>query len=213
MRGASRDRRRYFREWARRNRMRAWERATSGRATCPKRFGKYECGGVLETLVTRDGRTRVVCPRCERCRAGLCLDCAAPVEGQPGRARRCAYHKRVALTHMQRKYRANNRALVNRRAKLAARQHAQRNANYKRLWRAANPEKVAAQKRRYYLRQPETAYAYQREYHKTYRAHFEESRFCLGDCGRTVWGRAKKCAACKAAVAASARRLLRKRAA
>lgn len=207
------DRRRYFREWARRKRAQAWERATSGRTTCPKRFGRYECGGVLETVVLRTGRTAVVCPRCERCRAGLCLDCAARVNGQPGKARRCAYHQRLAINVAMAKYRANNRALVNRRAKLAARRHAQRNADYKRLWRAAHPEKVAAQKRRYFLRQPETAYAYARKYRTTHQPHFEESRFCLGGCGRTVWGRVKKCGDCKAALRASARRLLQRRAA
>jgi hypothetical protein len=103
---------------------------------------------------------------------------------------------------------------VNRRAKLAARKHRQRNANYKRLWRLAYPEKVRAQKRRYALRQKPAVYEYQRAYRLFYgdaETHQRSigARTCLGGCGVQVTGRTKKCRECRESVRASALRMLR----
>lgn len=208
------DRRRYGREYARRRRERLLTDARQGRGTCPRRFGRFGiCGGVLQTAVLRGGSTVTTCPRCERFKAGICRDCPQPVAGQVRKARRCAgctaqsHHESIVA------YRTTNRVLVNRRAKLAARKNRQRNNNYKRLWRAAYPEKVAAQKRRYMLRQPPTVYVYQRAYRLFYgdaETHqlATSPRRCLGGCGLVVMGRVKKCGECKASVQRSALRLL-----
>ena len=213
-RGVVFDRRTYQREYARRRYEQRLAERRRGLGTCPRQFGRWGvCGGVLETTVLRNGATVTTCPRCDRFTAGLCRDCSSQVDGTVRRARFCAFHAILERHRHIVKYRTNNRALVRRRAKLAARESRQRNSDYKRLWRAAYPEKVAAQKRRYFLRQPQTAYAYAREYHKTHRAHFEEVRFCLGGCGRQVFGRTKKCRACKEAIRASALRMMGKRAA
>lgn len=202
------ERRRYARDYARRQHEAEIARRSQGFGTCQRRFGRFAvCGGALTTTVLRDGRTVTSCPRCERFTAGICRDCPAPVAGQVRKARRCGRCKALAIRASLTKYRENNRALVNRRAKRAARLHQQRNADYKRLWRAAHPEQVAAQKRRYMLRQPETVYAYQHEYRKTHRYH-RHVRYCLAGCGTRVTGRVKKCAACKEDVRQSALRML-----
>jgi len=163
---------------------------------------------VLELEVLRGGLTRLVCPRCERFKAGICRDCPQPVSGQVRKARRCASCTKRARHEMIVKYRTNNRTLVNRRGKLSARKNRQRNADYKRLWRAANREKIAAQKRRYMLRQPQTLYAYLREYRKTYRYEPGRVRYCLGGCGAIVRHRVKKCTQCKESLRSSALRML-----
>lgn len=208
------DRRRYQREYARKRHEAEIAQRSRGVGTCQRRFGRFEvCGSVLETIVLRGGTTRTSCPRCERFKAGICRDCPARVAGRVRKARRCAACTEEAHHESIVKYRTNNRRLVNRRAKLAARANWKRNADYKRLWRLAYPEKVAAQKRRYYLRQPQTAYEYQHERRKTHHPHFEESRFCVGGCGFTMYGRAKKCEACKESLRVSALRMLQRRAA
>jgi len=141
------DRKKYGREWRRRKYERRLAVLNRGAMTCQRRFGRFGiCGGALHV--------GGVCHRCERLKLGLCADCPAPVAGMVRKARRCAACAKRAFLESMARYRETHRALVNRRAKNAARKNRQRNADYKRLWRAANRDKMAAQKRRYSLRQP-----------------------------------------------------------
>lgn len=64
---------------------------------CTRREGQFgRCGGALEAQVDLNGNVSFRCSRCERRRAGICRDCPRLVEGQVGRAVRCAFHKRRA---------------------------------------------------------------------------------------------------------------------
>lgn len=67
-----------------------WFARSRGSTTCQLRTSWANvCGGVLEDRVDRLGRATIVCPRCERRRAGICRDCPRRVRGVPGRATRC----------------------------------------------------------------------------------------------------------------------------
>jgi len=216
-------RRKYAREYARRKRDREMEKRRSGEVYCPRKFGRFGiCGAKLEHVTDGNGGVRVVCPACERMRRGICADCARPVDGKVGYARRCAEHKKKAS---RRSIRASeNRHREERRAR--SRKYYNNNPDirerrneYKRLWRAANPDKVAQQKRREALRQsPKRA-----KYHERYRRHRrkeraareldryhgqQEPRLCP-TCGVTVLsGKARKCEPCKAAARELAREQL-----
>jgi hypothetical protein len=127
-------------------RQRAKVLAQACRATCPRRFSQQEeCGGRLETLVLPGGATTVVCPRCERLQAGLCLECPQPVYGQRGLARRCAAHHRLAGLRHTAEWRQRNRAYVLRANR--ARYHLHRDAQIAaaRRWRREHPDQVRAQ--------------------------------------------------------------------
>lgn len=141
--------------YARKRREAKLAAANAGARTCQRRQGPGTCGGALVERIDRTiGRVTVVCPRCERRKAGLCLECPRPVEGMVGRALRCAEHKKRALRAALARYQAANRESANARARESYSDPAvreRRNA-YKRLWRKANPEKVAAQKYRAAIR-------------------------------------------------------------
>lgn len=74
-------RRAYWAEVKRRDVARKLAAAQAGSAVCVKRIGVARCGAPLEVRIDRIGRTRIICPKCERRRAGLCLTCPRPIEG------------------------------------------------------------------------------------------------------------------------------------
>lgn len=89
-------RRAQWRETARRNRLKRQEHAALHKGRCQvKRNGSGKiCGSKLETVLVRDALgvvmdSRVVCPSCERRRAGLCQRCPRPVRGRVGFALYC----------------------------------------------------------------------------------------------------------------------------
>src|SRR5438046_842328 len=77
-------------EYARRKRERKLAEANRSSTTCQRKQGSGHCGAILETVVLEGGRTRIVCPLCERRKRGVCQDCPRPVEGRVGTALRCA---------------------------------------------------------------------------------------------------------------------------
>jgi hypothetical protein len=77
---------------------------------CQFRIGKHGlCGGRLEDVVDRLGRLHVVCRRCERRKAGVCLDCPRKTQGMAWRCTDCTrkaerhYNARWVETHRERK--------------------------------------------------------------------------------------------------------------
>src|SRR5438270_928209 len=90
------DRRTYAREYARQRREAKLSALQRTSTTCPRQQGTGRCGGLLETIILEGGRTRIMCPLCERRKRGICRDCPRPVEGQVGRAIRCARCKHRA---------------------------------------------------------------------------------------------------------------------
>lgn len=120
--------------------------ACRARITCPRRFSQQEeCGGRLETLVLPGGATTVICPRCDRLKAGVCLECPQPVYGQIGLARRCALHRRLAALRHTAEWRQRNRAYILRANRARYHLHRDEQIAAARRWRQANPEKVRAQ--------------------------------------------------------------------
>jgi hypothetical protein len=201
----------WCREHARKQRGAALAAKRMSARTCPRRFGRFGVCGAVLVSETVNGLLVVRCPACERFARGICRDCPAPVDGTVRKARRCAACKAKALRACTRKYAENHRAEVNRRARKSYRDdaavRAQRN-EYKRAWRAANPEKVKAQKRRESARQSERRAAYHAEYRQTHRvriANAQRARYhgatklrtCI-TCRRVVvTHRKKKCTKCK----------------
>ena len=90
---------------------RRWLEQTRGRQRCAYRLGgRRTCRGLLEVVFDRLGRMGLVCPICERRKAGVCQDCPRPVEGRKGTALRCREHKRAALLRHRRVWARNDRA-------------------------------------------------------------------------------------------------------
>jgi hypothetical protein len=187
--------------------------------TCPKRFGKHGVCGAVLVSDTVAGSLVVSCPACERFARGICRDCPAPVDGKPRHARRCAPCKAKALRAMHDKYVENNHDLVTRRAREYGRQHRQQRADYKRLWRQANPDKVRAQKARGTQRAD-----YMAEYRWTHRVRLanaarakrqgaQKLRTCIACRRVVVTHRKRKCTRCKAQSLEMARARLAGRAA
>lgn len=212
----------YHREHARQQRAaKAAVKRMSAR-TCPRKFGRFGvCGAVLESH-TENGRLVVSCPACERMARGICRDCPRPVEGTKRYARRCAACKAKALVAATRKFTENNRALVNKRARDSYRTseaERQRRIEYKRAWRAANPDKVKAQKQREQSRRSERRDAYHaayREQHRVRIANAQRARYhgatklrtCLACRKVVVTHKKKKCTRCKEAARLAAQHAL-----
>ena len=199
-------RRRYGREYAQRKRDRALdERRRRNGDKCPRRFGHYGvCGARLFSETTRKGTVRIRCPACERMARGICMNCPNPVDGYPGKARRCRSCKtkeKIAATRRCEQKDPARRKRMHKEAHdryFADPKRRQRKLDYKRAWRQAHPDLVAAQKRREALRQS----AYSHDYHVAYRAAHQDQRFAWGvghkcPCGAALTGRAKKCETCK----------------
>ncbi len=144
------ERRAHDRAMKRQQRRRRYLAACMGRATCPKRFGRYECGGLLELVVLHDGSTAIHCPRCERLRAGICLECPRPVAGAVGWSRRCLEHTRLEHgRRSSRRWRLHHPRDARRAWRTYHQRHkAARNAAA-RAWRLTHPDQVAAYAERY----------------------------------------------------------------
>lgn len=139
-------RRASWRAYYRRKRAKAIAQACRARITCPRRFSQQEeCGGRLETLVLPGGATTVVCPRCERLQAGICLECPQPVYGQLGLARRCAEHHRLAGLRQNQEWRQRNLASVLRHNRERYHLHRAEQIAAARRWRREHPDEVRAQ--------------------------------------------------------------------
>lgn len=142
---------------------------------CPRRAGKYPCGGRLEVYTDHLGRTRVRCLLCERRKAGICRDCPAPVYGARGRALRCRVHADQAVRESLARYAERNIEEVRARARARYQNDPVKRAHgnaLKSLWRKTNPDKVRAQKLRYvekYRADPSSKY---NRYHARYRAKY-----------------------------------------
>jgi len=100
--------RRRWRRYVHRKRDRKLALARRSRTHCPRRFGPHECGGLIETIVHRDGATSLRCAWCERCQAGICRDCPEPVAGRVGSAIRCARCRHTKRVNERRQYRRDN---------------------------------------------------------------------------------------------------------
>lgn len=220
-------RRVYHRLHARAARAAALQERNRIATTCQHRHGGGYCGTVLEARTDGNGRTIVVCPMCERRRAGICRDCPAPVAGQVGKSVRCARCKVLAQkAHIAAAHRRRADEIAARRRQQHRQKAKRRDASYlrkleyKRAWRKANRDKVRAQKRRAALRQPEHVLAYMRQYRadrRAERAALERARYhaaltprtCLTPgCDIVVTGRKKKCARCKERERQAAEQLL-----
>lgn len=174
-------RRVYARLYAQRQREKKLNAQRRGRATCPRRRGHHgECGGVLEDLVRRDGTTVTVCPRCERKKKGLCQDCGQRVEGQAGKALRCAHCKKSERRAAQARHRTRDPEAARRKwQRLVARRRADpvRHAHdlaTKKAWRERNVVRIKMQKRKWRLN-PNRPNGYSsrekyEDYHRRYRA-------------------------------------------
>jgi hypothetical protein len=205
-------RRVYARNYARKYRAAKLDAKRMSARTCPRPFGRFGvCGGVLESDVI-DGVIVVACRACERFARGICRDCPRPVDGQVRKARRCAACKAKALQAHTRKYTENNRDEVNRRARASyndPRVRERRN-EYKRAWRAANPEKVKAQKQRESARPSERRLSYHVAYREAHRVRIRNAaraykrgttplRTCIACRRIVVTHKKRKCTRCKEA--------------
>lgn len=180
------DRKAYQREYARRKYAKRDAEANRGQQFCQHRHGPGRCGGRLETEVVRGGATHTYCPRCRRRAAGQCIDCTRPVEGQRGKALRCAACKARARNHYQAVHRERHRDEINRQQK-ARRTRLDRDPEYrarrlavKKAWRERNVVRIKLSKRKWRLN-PERPNGYSsREkyeaYHRAYRAKHAERR-------------------------------------
>lgn len=209
-------RRLYARRHAQRQRERELAVRRRGRSTCPARRGHYgECGGVLEDIVRRDGTVVTICPRCERKKKGVCQDCGQRVDGQPGKALRCAHCKHVERNRASRRHYGRHREAelrAQKRRRAWERQHApDRYAHHlavKKAWRARNVVRIKLQKRKWRLNPDRpNGYSsrekyddYHRRYREAHRAHYRElahrkaearraargAIVCACGCGRAV---------------------------
>lgn len=204
-------RRVYATKYARKQRGAALAAKRMSARTCPRRFGRFGVCGAVLVSETVNGLLVVRCPACERFARGICRDCPKPVDGTVRKARRCAACKAKALRTFTSKYAENHREELRRRGRATYRHNAAERARrneYKRAWRAANPEKVKAQKQRESARRSERRAAYHAEYRKTHRvriANAQRARYhgatklrtCVACHRVVVTHRKRKCTKCK----------------
>jgi hypothetical protein len=157
------------REYARHARAKLLEEKLKTATRCPKRQGKFECGGPLRIDTNGNGMTVVTCEWCERQKRGICRDCPKPVYGK--RARRCRECANKAIRESEREWFERNRDTELAKYREYYNQPEVRAARneYKRQWRKANPEKVRAQKKRYVQRHSGKASSWYEKYHARYR--------------------------------------------
>jgi hypothetical protein len=179
------------REYARRQRAKELDAKLKTATRCPKRQGKFECGGPLRIDTDGNGMTVVTCEWCERQKRGICRDCPKPVYGK--RARRCrecahkanrASEQRWFAEHRDEEL-AKYREYYNRPEVRTARNE------YKRQWRKANPDKVRAQKKRYVARHSGDKASWYEKYHARYRRkhrlHYRELQNTRNAIAREGW--------------------------
>jgi hypothetical protein len=204
-------RRRSWREYARRKRERVLAVRQRSAQRCQKGHGLGICGGPLETTVNRLGRAVLSCPWCDRQARGICRDCPRPIAG--GRnALRCASCRDAAKRRQIAQYQIRHHDEIVKRHRQSQRdctpEQRQAKLEYKRAWRKANRDKVAAQKRRAALRQPARVREYMAEYrdrHQADRATLRQLRSrgeiaghgcTTPGCTVMLTGRRKLCEAC-----------------
>ncbi|MBC7842967.1 MAG: hypothetical protein H7099_11670 [Gemmatimonadaceae bacterium] len=109
----------------------------------------------MDLLTDRLGRLVARCYSCERRLAGICRDCNGPVEGQTGKATRCAGHKQAARVRQQRESERRHREERLARARKYSKRKAVRARKYetRKAWAEAHPDRVKMHKRRYALKQ------------------------------------------------------------
>ena len=158
----------YAREWVRNRGRKKYATANLSRTRCAFKSGPYECRGILETVVDRNGRMIVVCPLCVRREKGICRDCPAKVEGRVRTALRCRKCKARALKASSERYIRLNREKVRAtqrnhkrrwrethreqdcaRSRAYSKAHRAERTAYGRRWRTENREKFLAQRKRY----------------------------------------------------------------
>lgn len=208
--------REYGRRYAALQRDRKWAAEAMNRERCPRFLSRgLRCRALLHSRVVH-GETVPFCPRCDRKRKGLCVDCGkAPVNGRVGYAVRCAGCQRLALLTNTQRYQERHpdrikRAWVARKRRLECDPAAKtESSERKRLWRLANP----AKKRRYAeaWAKSERCAAYMKAYRERNRlARLEKQKErdrlsklgivfthpCVS-CGTELVGRQKKCARCR----------------
>lgn len=211
-------RRRYQRIYARKRHAAQLARVNANATTCQRRQGAGRCGATLADATDRTlGIVQRECPACARREAGICRDCPRPVEGQRGKATRCAACKRVATRAAERRFALRHRDELNAKSKAYARglsgaKRARRLA-VKAAWRKANPDKVRAYKQRERTARAEAISEYHRAYRERNRERIRErerrrsraraikSRLACADCNapipRPAVGRpAARCDAC-----------------
>lgn len=145
------------------------ERLTAQR--CPKRWGRFACGGPLRTSTDELGRTVLRCEWCDRKARGLCLECPNPVTGKSRRCDRC---KQLERCRAGKRHRSRHHDRICARERELAARPAVRAARklYKRAWRKLHPDLVRAQKRRAALRQPARVLSYIKRYRAKHREHY-----------------------------------------
>lgn len=193
-------RRAYGREYAQRIRDRRLAEKMRAATRCPKRHGPGVCGGLLETRIGQLGATVIVCPLCERQRAGICRYCSRPVEGQRKKALYCRQHREeIRLKQVRASQERHHEERLQKARDLYWADEARRarNLRKKALWRKANPEKVRAQKRRYvekHRNDPDSRYMrYHRRYRKRHAAYYRESARRRATTRRRPIPNCKKC--------------------
>lgn len=218
------DRRKYAREYARRQRERLLAEQMGRSIVCPRSNGGAPCGGPLDHATDGTGRVVTTCRWCERRKAGICRDCPLPVEGRRRSAIRCRSCKVRVRSEYARRHRERHREELNakavRRLRSLTPEKRATLLEYKRLYRKANPDKVRAQKKRYVAKKT-AAYV---EYHKKYAAGVRPQsrmvvryaktgqRLCLTPkCPITVTHRKKRCSRCIQRDAELARRQIEAR--
>lgn len=168
-----RARRAYTRAYAQRARDRRDAERNRGATTCQHRHGGGVCGTILDTIVDSLGRTALVCRMCERRKRGVCRDCPRPVHGRIGSAVRCLQHRELArreqMRDCERRNAEEHRVMARRRGRQLKATNDPRylaKLEYKRAYRKAHRDKMAAYKRRSYEKNREKILAY----HAAYRA-------------------------------------------
>lgn len=94
-----------------------------------RRPGGRLCPGVLTFHTDTLGRVHWTCPRCARRHAGRCADCPCDVDGQVGKAERCARCRKRKAARDNALSRAREPERLRRRSKLWHRQRRSRDRN------------------------------------------------------------------------------------
>lgn len=157
-----------------------------------------------------NGATVPFCPTCDRKARGICIDCgAAPVNGTPRRALRCASCGKLSKHEQSKVYRKRHakRMQQKERDRMADPVKHAAKVEYGRLYRKSRRERMKQWKKADYAKHRERYLEYHRKYRaarRAERAEFERLRWrgelpprqCL-TCPTIMTGRAKKCDTCK----------------
>lgn len=211
-------RRAYQAAYARKRRARALAEQNMDRTRCAALLARGKpCQTPLQSRFVQ-GTTVPFCPTCDRKARGLCIDCGTqPVAGQVRKALRCKACRKVAAHEALARYRDGHAAVLRKKERKRMADPVTRadRLEYKKLYRATMPTKVAAAKRADYQKHRDHYLEYHRQYRaarRADRAAVELARYrgvlpprtCLS-CPTVLTGRAKKCDPCKREQRLSAR--------